>query len=120
MIDAMRFVGGANMPGPSTGRLNATRPFGVLTIESDSLDLRVRFLRPLAKLFGVTPLECSAQDLADVFPCRGVFGTPGVGFRTKDGRRFYFWTGQIQAVLEVCRQQGFSVSTEEQQVTYNS
>ena len=108
------------MPSPSAWRLNAPRPFGVLTIESDRLDLRIRVFRPLAKLFGVTPLECSAQDLVDVFPCRGRFGTPGVGFRTKDGRHFYFWTGQIQAVLEVCRQQGFSVSAEEQQVTYNS
>ncbi|MGY5014539.1 hypothetical protein ACWCY6_41845 [Streptomyces sp. 900105755] len=106
------------MPTTRAGRINATRPFGVLTINDGRLVLRARVLRPFATLFGVTPLECSAQDIADVFPCRGIFGTPGVGFRTEDGRRFYFWTGQIQAVLDVCRQQGFSVSTEEQRVTY--
>jgi hypothetical protein len=85
------------MPSTWTGRVNATLPFGVLTIDGGRLVLRIRLLRPLATLFGVTPLECSAEDIADVFPGRGAL-SPGVGFRTKDGRRFYFWTRRIQAL----------------------
>ncbi|MEU8713823.1 hypothetical protein [Streptomyces sp. NPDC048663] len=114
----MRFIGGANIPSLLGWRLNATWPLGVLTIEGGRLHLCVRALGPFAKLFGIRPLECAAQEIAEVFLCHGMFGTSGVGFRTEDTRYFYFLTGRIQDVLEVCRQQGFAVSDEKQRVRF--
>ncbi|TKA00385.1 hypothetical protein [Actinacidiphila oryziradicis] len=113
MICRMRLIGGANVPavlGPfKAGRLNATWPFGELTVEAGRIRLRVRLFGALV----AGPTQWSAQEIAEVFPCRGLFGTSGVGFRV-DGRNFYFWTRESPRVLDACEGDGFVVSREVQ------
>jgi hypothetical protein len=94
-------------------RLNATWPLAVLTVGSGRVHLRVR-----PALFAAKPYDSSAGDLKEVFPCRGTFGSSGVGFRSYDGRLFYFWTGRRDAVLDACRSAGLPVSSEVRRATW--
>jgi hypothetical protein len=105
----LRLVGGANVP---TGymRLDATWPLGVLDCYADRVALTVRGGRFLA----AKPLYANAGDLASVFPVRGVIRKRGVGFRLKDGREWYFWTGAGQSALTCLAQRAFPVTFDEQ------
>ncbi|MFI8458157.1 hypothetical protein [Kitasatospora sp. NPDC085464] len=114
----MRMTGGANFPAVAGrfdgGRLNATWPFGVLTVGSGRVHLRARLIGAVWRMSGAEPLDGTPEEIAEVFPCRGRLGTAGVGLRTVQGHRYYFWTGAVATVIDTCRHQGFTVSSEVQ------
>jgi hypothetical protein len=102
----MRLVGGANVP-TSHLRINGTFPFGLLVISDEYLTVR---LRP--SWFGAVPLVATPADLRDVFPIRRAIGPWGLGFRTPDGREWYFWSTKAasRAALELLARLGYPVS----------
>ncbi|MFK0173785.1 hypothetical protein ACIQU5_33905 [Streptomyces sp. NPDC090306] len=114
----MQVTGGANLPVVrfGEGRLNATWPFGVLTVEHRRVRLRIRFFGAVPRLSGAQPLDGTPEDIVEIFPCRGRLGTSGVGLRTDQGRRYFFWTGAAARVLDACRREGFTVTTDVQGV----
>ncbi|WP_405947323.1 hypothetical protein OG588_12380 [Streptomyces prunicolor] len=114
----MQITGGANFPAArfGGGRLNATWPFGVLTVDPGRLRLRIRLFGAVWQLSGAQPLAGTPEDIVEVFPCRGRLGTPGVGLRTVQGHRYFFWTSATATVLDACRREGFTVSTEVQKM----
>ncbi|MEV7321939.1 hypothetical protein [Streptomyces sp. NPDC093970] len=115
----MQMTGGANFPTTlfGEGRLNATWPFGVLIVgPGQQLRLRMRLFAPMWQLTGARPLEGTPEDIVEIFPCRGRLGTQGVGFRTVQGHRYFFWTHATATVLDACRREGFTVSAEVQKM----
>jgi hypothetical protein len=102
----MRIVGGANMPTAHL-RINGTFPLGVLVISDHSVEVR---LRP--SWFGAVPLIAGPADLRLVFPIRRAPRQSGVGFRTSDGREWYFWTSKAssQSALELLSHLGYPIS----------
>jgi len=102
----MRIVGGANMPTAHL-RINGTFPFGVLLISDHSVEVRIR-----PSWFGAVPLIARPADLRLVFPIRRAARQSGVGFRTPDGREWYFWTSKAsgQAALELLSHLGYPIS----------
>lgn len=104
----VRLTGGAVIP-YGLMRAYASWPLAVLEVLPGRLRIRVRLLR----LLGGDSLDAGPEDVAEVFPARGRFGARGLGVRTADGRRFFFWTGETQRVLGAVADQGFRVSDEE-------
>ena len=101
----LRVVGGANVP-TAYLRVNATWPLAVLEVQGDRVALRVR-----VPFTGAQVLYAGRADLLTVFPVQNRWpGTRGVGFRTFDGREWYFWTFQGAAILDHLQGQGFPVS----------
>jgi hypothetical protein len=101
----LHVVGGTNIPTESF-RLNATWPFGVLDYIGGRVTVRVRggSWLPGKQLFA------AQQDLEAVFPVRGPLASRGVGFRTPDGREWYFWSSQGELILTTLARAGFPVA----------
>lgn len=120
----MRWTGGANIPAPigrlRAARLNATWPLAELTVDEGRVRLRIRLVGALWRRFGTGPLDWSAAEVAEVFPCRGRFGTGGVGIRTVAAGTSYFWTGEGAGVLEDCRRAGFTVTHQVRPADYSA
>lgn len=107
--DVAEFVGGMNVPSQLGGRLNATVPFIRLTLGTDSLRMRSRFL--VSAIF--SDFEVSLHDIAAAFPLRGTFMSSGVGFELSDGQLAYFWTlGDKDRIFAVLQQRGVPIDLE--------
>lgn len=89
-------------------RSYATWPLASLEILPGRVKLKVAIL----SLVGGDTLDAPPADLTEVAAARGRFGTSGVAFRTRDGRRFFFWTRRDQEVLRLLESQGFPMSSE--------
>lgn len=89
-------------------RSYATWPLASLEVLPGRVKLRVAVL----SLVGGDSLDAQPGDLTEVSAARGRFGTSGVAFRTRDGRRFFFWTRRDREVLGLLASQGFPVSSE--------
>ncbi len=87
-------------------RVSATWPLAELVVHASGLSLR---LRHFAKWAGGIPLEVAPGELARVYPTRSMW-TRGLGFTDRQGREWYFWTGQVQRVLDVLRERGYPVT----------
>ena len=90
-------------------RSYATWPLAVLEVQPGRVRLRCRLLN----LMGGDDLDASPDEVAEVAPARGRFGTSGIAFRLPDGRRFFFWTGQAESALMALQAEGFPVGTEQ-------
>lgn len=86
-------------------RINGTWPFGVLEMSEQSMTL---VLRP-AWLGGI-PLRALPAELDMVFPIRGSLGGGGVGFTSRDGREWCFWTRRTAEVMQALAERGFPVA----------
>jgi hypothetical protein len=105
----LRVVGGANVP-TRNARINATWPLAVLTVVGDAVRLSLRGPgRVIARPLGAQSLHATPVDVPRVFPVAG-FTASGVGFRTRDGREFFFWTRNGPVVLDRLRLAGYTVS----------
>ena len=104
-MDEARFIGGMNVPALPGGRLNATMPFAVLTIDSDALTLHFRpFPIPTFSDFRVL--------LSNVATAFRLWGSPlavGIGIELSDGQVAYFWTWRQEAVLAALGQRGIPI-----------
>ncbi|MFJ5926130.1 hypothetical protein ACIQF6_26325 [Kitasatospora sp. NPDC092948] len=72
------------------------------------------------RLMTVELPDGTPEEIVEVVPCLGRFGTRGVGLRTVDGRHHYLWTGATAKVLDACRSEGFTVTTDVQNCDYRS
>ena len=100
-----RFVGGMNVATKAGGRLNATMPLAVLTVDSTSLTLHPRsFPIPM-----FTDFRVSLVNIAAAFPLAGSPFASGVGIQLSDGQLVYFWTFRQDRVLAVLRQRGIPI-----------
>jgi hypothetical protein len=108
---ASRWIGGANMIG-TLGRVSATGPFGVLELSQGRLTLDVK-PRWLAKVFGLTPLSVTADEVSQIFPAKGQLRSPGVGIFMPDRHVSYFFTGRREEILAALQAAHFPVSWDE-------
>ncbi len=104
LSDQVEFVGGMNVPSALGGRLNATIPLVVLTIDKGNLRLHPRALAMFSDF------EVPLEEVAAAFLLRGTFMTSGIGIELSDGQLAYFWTlGDKDAILTVLRQRGVRI-----------
>jgi hypothetical protein len=98
-VIAQRFVGGMNVP-TNLGRVNATWPLAVLTVDDQLVTLRVSMLGRLSPVrVSVAPSAIKVAYLMRVHVL-----TPGVGLDLTDGRVLYFWTwANKREVLDALR-----------------
>jgi hypothetical protein len=89
-------------------RAYATWPLAVLEIYPG----RVRLGATLLSWIG-GDLDASPAEVVEVNRARGLLGTRGVAFRMPDGRCFFFWTPDVDAVMKVLEGEGFAVGTQE-------
>lgn len=90
-------------------RSYATWPLAVLEVGPGRVRLRCRLL----SLMGGDDLDATPDEVVEVAPAKGRFGTGGIAFRLPDGRRFFFWTGQAESALMALHAEGFHVGTEQ-------
>ncbi len=104
----LRMVGGASVPSGWVGRVTATWPFAILTVDGSRVRLTMRWL---GRMGSPKELDAAADEIEAVYPC-GRFSR-GVGFRHHDGRDFFFFTWRrASGILEHFVTAGFPVSHE--------
>jgi hypothetical protein len=102
-------VGGVNLPTAGKRRLNATYPFGLLSVSSDNV-LEVRLRSAISRFTRAESLQATPSGLLSVFPVRSPKGYRGLGFQRTNGVEYYFHTRHIDEILVVLTRVGFSVS----------
>lgn len=104
----LRMVGGASVPSEWVGRVTATYPFAVLTVDGPRVRLVMRWLGRMG-----SPLELNATTggIESIYPCGRL--ARGIGFHLPNGQDFYFFTWRrASPILEHLRSAGFPVTYE--------
>lgn len=99
-------VGGASVPSGWVGRVTATYPFAILTVDGPRVRLTMRWL---GRMGSPLELDAAADDIEAVYPC-GWFSR-GIGFHHRNGQDFYFFTRRrASPILDHLRSAGFTVT----------
>lgn len=101
-------VGGASVPSGWVGRVTATYPFAILSVDGRKVRLAMRWL---GRMGSPLELDATVDEIEAAYPC-GRFSR-GVGFHHRNGKDFYFFTWRrASPILEYLRSEGFTVSDE--------